>query len=248
MAIGERVFRPIRLAWQAPPPLSPNGWGGGGTAPDSSRYAPTDRIAAAARPLRGCAAEGRAAPARHRRRRPPPRLDRTPRLRRAQAGRDQPRLHARPDVAGRSRRAPSLRRRPADRPRRPTRATASFPARPNPGPPAPGGDRRRPLRPARRRWSWRRWASARSCSSAARSVRQRTKDTWGLWRRGVLQPESNVQFGEGGAGTFSDGKLYSQIKRPAASRPQGAGGVRRAPARRRRSSGSPSRTSAPSAW
>jgi uncharacterized protein len=45
-------------------------------------------------------------------------------------------------------------------------------------------------------------------------VRQRTKDTWGLWRRGVLKPESNVQFGEGGAGTFSDGKLYSQIKDP----------------------------------
>jgi uncharacterized protein len=46
-------------------------------------------------------------------------------------------------------------------------------------------------------------------------VRQRTKDTWGLWRRSVLTPESNVQFGEGGAGTFSDGKLYSQIKDPA---------------------------------
>ncbi|WP_052214370.1 NAD(P)/FAD-dependent oxidoreductase [Belnapia sp. F-4-1] len=45
-------------------------------------------------------------------------------------------------------------------------------------------------------------------------VRERTKDTWGLWRRGVLIPESNVQFGEGGAGTFSDGKLYSQIKDP----------------------------------
>ncbi len=45
-------------------------------------------------------------------------------------------------------------------------------------------------------------------------VRERTKDTWGLWRRGVLQPESNVQFGEGGAGTFSDGKLYSQISDP----------------------------------
>ena len=43
-------------------------------------------------------------------------------------------------------------------------------------------------------------------------VRERTKDTWGLWRRSVLNPESNVQFGEGGAGTFSDGKLYSQIK------------------------------------
>ena len=45
-------------------------------------------------------------------------------------------------------------------------------------------------------------------------VRQRTKDTWGLWRQRVLQPESNVQFGEGGAGTFSDGKLWSQIKDP----------------------------------
>jgi uncharacterized FAD-dependent dehydrogenase len=45
-------------------------------------------------------------------------------------------------------------------------------------------------------------------------VRQRTKDTWGLWRRSELNPESNVQFGEGGAGTFSDGKLYSQIKDP----------------------------------
>ncbi|MBR0668953.1 hypothetical protein GXW71_31685 [Roseomonas hellenica] len=43
-------------------------------------------------------------------------------------------------------------------------------------------------------------------------VRERTKDTWALWRKGVLTPESNVQFGEGGAGTFSDGKLYSQIK------------------------------------
>ena len=45
-------------------------------------------------------------------------------------------------------------------------------------------------------------------------VRQRTKDTWGLWRKKNLNPESNVQFGEGGAGTFSDGKLYSQIKVP----------------------------------
>jgi uncharacterized FAD-dependent dehydrogenase len=45
-------------------------------------------------------------------------------------------------------------------------------------------------------------------------VRERTKDTWGLWRKGELNPESNVQFGEGGAGTFSDGKLYSQIKDP----------------------------------
>ncbi len=47
-----------------------------------------------------------------------------------------------------------------------------------------------------------------------KEVRERTKDTWALWRQGVLNPESNVQFGEGGAGTFSDGKLYSQIKDP----------------------------------
>jgi uncharacterized FAD-dependent dehydrogenase len=44
-----------------------------------------------------------------------------------------------------------------------------------------------------------------------KEVRERTKDTWGLWRKKILDPESNVQFGEGGAGTFSDGKLYSQI-------------------------------------
>jgi uncharacterized FAD-dependent dehydrogenase len=47
-----------------------------------------------------------------------------------------------------------------------------------------------------------------------KAVRERTKDTWGLWRQGKLDPESNVQFGEGGAGTFSDGKLHSQIKDP----------------------------------
>ncbi|ADE11563.1 NAD(P)/FAD-dependent oxidoreductase [Sideroxydans lithotrophicus] len=47
-----------------------------------------------------------------------------------------------------------------------------------------------------------------------KEVRERTKDTWGLWRKGKLNPESNVQFGEGGAGTFSDGKLHSQIKDP----------------------------------
>ena len=45
-------------------------------------------------------------------------------------------------------------------------------------------------------------------------VRERTVDTFGLWRKGILHPESNVQFGEGGAGTFSDGKLYSRIKDP----------------------------------
>jgi len=45
-----------------------------------------------------------------------------------------------------------------------------------------------------------------------KKVRERTKDTWGLWRKGILKTNSNVQFGEGGAGTFSDGKLYSQTK------------------------------------
>ncbi|PHQ15111.1 NAD(P)/FAD-dependent oxidoreductase [Marinobacter profundi] len=47
-----------------------------------------------------------------------------------------------------------------------------------------------------------------------KDVRRRTKDTWALWRKKTLTPESNVQFGEGGAGLFSDGKLYSQIKDP----------------------------------
>ncbi|QCW28732.1 NAD(P)/FAD-dependent oxidoreductase [Lysobacter enzymogenes] len=47
-----------------------------------------------------------------------------------------------------------------------------------------------------------------------KAVRERTKDTWGLWRKKTLNPESNVQFGEGGAGTFSDGKLWSQISDP----------------------------------
>ncbi|HEY0562658.1 MAG TPA: NAD(P)/FAD-dependent oxidoreductase [Methylophilus sp.] len=47
-----------------------------------------------------------------------------------------------------------------------------------------------------------------------KAVKERTKDTWGLWRKSTLNPESNVQFGEGGAGTFSDGKLWSQIKDP----------------------------------
>ncbi len=47
-----------------------------------------------------------------------------------------------------------------------------------------------------------------------RIVRERTKDTWGFWRKRDLKVESNVQFGEGGAGTFSDGKLWSQVKDP----------------------------------
>jgi uncharacterized protein len=47
-----------------------------------------------------------------------------------------------------------------------------------------------------------------------KAVRERTKDTWGFWRKSELKTESNVQFGEGGAGTFSDGKLWSQVKDP----------------------------------
>ena len=47
-----------------------------------------------------------------------------------------------------------------------------------------------------------------------KSVRERTKDTWGFWRKQLFKEESNVQFGEGGAGTFSDGKLWSQVKDP----------------------------------
>src|SRR5450755_1361130 len=47
-----------------------------------------------------------------------------------------------------------------------------------------------------------------------KAVRERARDTFALWRNGELNPESNVQFGEGGAGTFSDGKLFSQIKDP----------------------------------
>jgi len=48
-----------------------------------------------------------------------------------------------------------------------------------------------------------------------KNVRDRTKDTFGFWRLGQdLNPESNAQFGEGGAGTFSDGKLYSQVRDP----------------------------------
>ena len=47
-----------------------------------------------------------------------------------------------------------------------------------------------------------------------KAVRERTVDTFGFWRKKGLNPESNAQFGEGGAGTFSDGKLYSQVRDP----------------------------------
>jgi len=45
-----------------------------------------------------------------------------------------------------------------------------------------------------------------------KAVRDRSFDTFGFWSKGKFDPESNAQFGEGGAGTFSDGKLYSRIK------------------------------------
>ena len=60
-----------------------------------------------------------------------------------------------------------------------------------------------------------------------KKARERTKDTFGLWRKGRLHPESNVQFGEGGAGTFSDGKLYSRIKDPGKPSPEGSRRIRR---------------------
>ena len=47
------------------------------------------------------------------------------------------------------------------------------------------------------------------------AVKQRTADTFGFWKGDrPFNPESNAQFGEGGAGTFSDGKLYSQVSEP----------------------------------
>ena len=46
-------------------------------------------------------------------------------------------------------------------------------------------------------------------------VRERRKDVEKFWETGVLDPSSNVQFGEGGAGTFSDGKLNTLVKDPA---------------------------------
>ena len=46
------------------------------------------------------------------------------------------------------------------------------------------------------------------------SAEQRKKSVDAFWKTGVLNPESNVQFGEGGAGTFSDGKLNTSVKDP----------------------------------
>ena len=63
-------------------------------------------------------------------------------------------------------------------------------------------------------WSWRRWDFGPSSWSAARSCASAPRIPGACGGRSILTPESNVQFGEGGAGTFSDGKLYSQIKDP----------------------------------
>ena len=175
------------------------------------------------------------------------------RLRRAQARGDRLRLHAR--LRGRRRGRASLARHARDPHVRPApdSATASSPRRPPTSPRstngAAGGRRLRPVRPVRR---------ARCCAQMglapdrprARQARcaSARSDTWGLWRRGVLDPESNVQFGEGGAGTFSDGKLWSQISDPRHLTRKvldefvKAGAPRRDPLRRA------SRTSAPSAW
>ena len=63
-------------------------------------------------------------------------------------------------------------------------------------------------------WFWRSRGSRPLLLERGKKARERTVDTFGFWRGRGLDPESNVQFGEGGAGTFSDGKLYSQIRDP----------------------------------
>jgi uncharacterized FAD-dependent dehydrogenase len=78
---------------------------------------------------------------------------------------------------------------------------------------AAGGGGLRPLRPVRRADPGADGLAADRAGARQGGARAH-QDTWGLWRKGVLNPESNVQFGEGGAGTFSDGKLWSQIKDP----------------------------------
>ena len=47
-----------------------------------------------------------------------------------------------------------------------------------------------------------------------KQVEDRSADVERFWKTGILQPDSNVQFGEGGAGTFSDGKLNTVVKDP----------------------------------
>ena len=121
------------------------------------------------------------------------------------------------EVRRRGRGAARARRRPA----RPRRARHPLPLR------RPRAGRLRTPRPARvrsssasapaacsPRWCWRRWACGRSCSSAARRCASAPRTPGACGASGVLDPESNVQFGEGGAGTFSDGKLWSQISDP----------------------------------
>ena len=52
------------------------------------------------------------------------------------------------------------------------------------------------------------------CWKEVHPVEKRTKDVQEFWEKGILNPQSNVLFGEGGAGTFSDGKLTSRTKNP----------------------------------
>ena len=77
--------------------------------------------------------------------------------------------------------------------------------------PAPGRDRHGAVRPVR--GLIRADGFPPHHPRTRKAVRERTA-TPSARRKSVLNPESNVQFGEGGAGTFSDGKLYSQIKDP----------------------------------
>ena len=153
------------------------------------------------------------------------------------------RLHRR--LRGRRRGRGARRASPATRTSapRPTPATASSPRRRPTSPPA----RRRgrwssASAPAASspRWCWRRWACARSSSSAARRCASAPGTPGACGASGVLDPESNVQFGEGGAGTFSDGKLWSQISDPRHLDAQGARRVRQG----RRARGDPLRRQA----
>ncbi len=140
-------------------------------------------------------------------------FDRPAQLRRQEAGGDRPHLSARRRDDPRARGPRAAARRPPRRPRPPD-TSYRFPVQ------APEAPASRPL-----------VIGVGPCGLFAalllaeigfrplvlergKEVRQRTVDTFGLWRRRTLDPESNVQFGEGGAGTFSDGKLYSQIKDP----------------------------------
>jgi uncharacterized FAD-dependent dehydrogenase len=101
-------------------------------------------------------------------------------------------------------------------PRRPHARHGLAPAGARPGGPAAAARWWWASGPAAflRRCCWRKWAFARSCWSAANRCASAPRTPGACGARTCCKPESNVQFGEGGAGTFSDGKLYSQIKDP----------------------------------